>query len=265
MNLMLHGIGSETSVPVRVTDALAADPGERFEVVLANPPFGKKSSTVIVGEDGRTTTEKDIIERDDFWATTSNKQLNFVQHIKTLLDIHGRAAVVVPDNVLFEGGAGETVRRELLKQADVHTLLRLPTGIFYAQGVKANVLFFDRKPAAETPWTRKLWIYDLRTNQHFTLKENPLRPEHLNDFVACFNAANRHERQETERFKAFSYEELLKRDKLNLDIFWLKDEALEDSANLPHPDVIAREIVEDLRAALEQFEELAEELEVKRA
>jgi type I restriction enzyme M protein len=110
-----------------------------------------------------------------------------------------------------------------------------------------------------------LWIYDLRTNQHFTLKENPLRPEHLNDFVACFNSANRHERQETERFKAFSYEELLKRDKLNLDIFWLKDEALEDSANLPHPDVIAREIVEDLRAALEQFEELAEELEEKRA
>ncbi len=185
MNLMLHGIGSEESVPVRVADALAADPGERFQVVLANPPFGKKSSTVIVGEDGKTTTEKDIIERDDFWATTSNKQLNFVQHIKTLLDIHGRAAVVVPDNVLFEGGAGETIRRKLLHECDVHTLLRLPTGIFYAQGVKANVIFFDKKPASETPWTKKLWIYDLRTNQHFTLKTNPLKVDDLMEFVAA--------------------------------------------------------------------------------
>jgi type I restriction enzyme M protein len=172
MNLMLHGIGSEKSVPVKVADALAADPGERFDVVLANPPFGKKSSTMIVGEDGRTTTEKDIVERDDFWATTSNKQLNFVQHITnrrsrlgrpkaarrasrrprrrvhTLLKVNGRAAVVVPDNVLFEGGAGETIRRKVMHECDVHTLLRLPTGLLYAQGVKANVLFFDKKPAA---------------------------------------------------------------------------------------------------------------------
>ena len=120
-----------------------------------------------------------VVVRDDFWASTSNKQLNFVQHVKTLLAIGGRAAVVVPDNVLFEGGAGETVRRKLLHECDVHTLLRLPTGVFYAQGVKANVLFFDRKPAAETPWTRELWVYDLRTNKHFTLKQNPLRYEHL--------------------------------------------------------------------------------------
>ncbi|MDP2170547.1 MAG: N-6 DNA methylase [Rhodocyclaceae bacterium] len=168
---------SATHVPVRVTDALAADPGERFDVVLTNPPFGKKSSTVIVGEDGKTTTEKDIVERDDFWATTSNKQLNFVQHIKTLLAIPGRAAVVVPDNVLFEGGAGEIIRRKLLHECEVHTLMRLPTGLFYAQGVKANVIFFDKKPASETPWTRKLWIYDLRTNMHFTSKTNPMRVE----------------------------------------------------------------------------------------
>jgi type I restriction enzyme M protein len=164
-------------VPVRVTDALAADPGERFDVVLTNPPFGKKSSTVIVGEDGRTSTEKDIVECDDFWAATSNKQLNFVQHIKTLLAIPGRAAVVVPDNVLFEGGAGEIIRRKLLHECEVHTLMRLPTGLFYAQGVKANVIFFDKKPASETPWTRKLWIYDLRTNMHFTSKTNPMRVE----------------------------------------------------------------------------------------
>ena len=187
MNLMLHGIGSEKNVPITVADALAADPGERFDVVLTNPPFGKKSSTMIVGENGKVSTEKDLIERDDFWATTSNKQLNFVQHVKTLLKPHGRCAIVVPDNVLFEGGAGETIRRKLLHECDVHTLLRLPTGLFYAQGVKANVLFFDRKPAAETPWTKRLWIYDLRTNKHFTLKTNTLRREDLDEFVACYH------------------------------------------------------------------------------
>jgi type I restriction enzyme M protein len=267
MNLMLHGIGSETSVPVRVTDALAADPGERFDVVLANPPFGKKSSTVIVGEDGRTTTEKDIIERDDFWATTSNKQLNFVQHIKTLLGIHGRAAVVVPDNVLFEGGAGETIRRKLLHECEVHTLLRLPTGLFYAQGVKANVIFFDKKPASETPWTKKLWIYDLRTNQHFTLKTNPMRVEDLMEFVELYNPAKRHERTPTwspenpeGRWRAYDYEELAARDKASLDIFWLRDEALADSDNLSAPGIIAQEIVDDLEAALEQFRLIAADL-----
>ncbi len=197
MNMMLHGIGSDKSVPIVVADALASDPGERFDVVLANPPFGKKSSTLITGAEGKVSTEKDVIERDDFWATTSNKQLNFVQHIKTLLKQHGRAAVVLPDNVLFEGGAGETIRKKLLHECDVHTLLRLPTGLFYAQGVKANVVFFERKPASETPWTKKLWIYDLRTNQHFTLKTNPLKREHLDEFVRLYNPANRHDRKPT--------------------------------------------------------------------
>ena len=267
MNMMLHGIGSEKSVPVVVGDALAADPGERFEVVLANPPFGKKSSTVIVGEDGRTSTEKDTIERDDFWATTSNKQLNFVQHIKTLLTTHGRAAVVLPDNVLFEGGAGETIRKKLLHECDVHTLLRLPTGLFYAQGVKANVLFFEKKPASETPWTKQLWIYDLRTNKHFTLKTNPLTRTDLNEFVALYQAGNRQQRQATwspdtpdGRWRAYSYDELVARDKTSLDIFWLKDESLADSDNLPPPGVIAREIVEDLEAALAQFRLIAGDL-----
>ncbi len=178
-------------------DSLAADPGERFDLVLTNPPFGKKSSTTIVGEEGKVSKERDTVERDDFWATTSNKQLNFVQHVKTLLKQNGRAAVVVPDNVLFEGGAGETIRRKLLHDCDVHTLLRLPTGLFYAQGVKANVLFFDKKPAAETPWTRKLWIYDLRTNMHFTLKTDPLKREDLDEFVQCYHPANRHDRKAT--------------------------------------------------------------------
>ncbi len=260
MNMMLHGIGSEKSVPVVVGDALAADPGERYEVVLANPPFGKKSSTVIVGEDGRTSTEKDTIERDDFWATTSNKQLNFVQHIKTLLEKNGRAAVVLPDNVLFEGGAGETIRKKLLHECDVHTLLRLPTGLFYAQGVKANVLFFEKKGASETAWTKQLWIYDLRTNKHFTLKTNPLSRADLSEFVELYQSGNRHQRKATwspentdGRWRAYSYDELVARDKTSLDIFWLKDDSLADSDNLPAPGVIALEIVEDLEAALEQF------------
>ena len=274
MNLLLHGIGSEKAVPVVVGDALAADPGQRFDVVLANPPFGKKSSTVIVGEDGRTSTEKDTIERDDFWATTSNKQLNFVQHIKTLLKTHGRAAVVLPDNVLFEGGAGETIRKKLLHECDVHTLLRLPTGLFYAQGVKANVLFFEKRPASETPWTTQLWIYDLRTNQHFTLKTNPLRKEDLAEFVALYQVGNRQQRQPTwspdvdatkgsgpeGRWRAYGHAELLARDKASLDIFWLKDDSLADSDNLPPPSVIVQEIVEDLQAALEQYRLIAGDL-----
>jgi type I restriction enzyme M protein len=261
MNLLLHGVGGDDSVevPVISKDALAAKHGE-YEVVLTNPPFGKKSSVTIVNEAGETQKETLIVHREDFWASTSNKQLNFLQHVYTILKQHGRAAIVVPDNVLFEGGAGETVRRALLKQADVHTLLRLPTGIFYAQGVKANVLFFDRKPAREEPWTTKLWIYDLRTNMHFTLKENPLKRDDLDDFVTCYHAANRQERKETDRFKGFAYDDLLKRDKVNLDIFWLKDESLEDSANLPDPDLIATEIVEDLEAALEQFAEIGQDL-----
>jgi type I restriction enzyme M protein len=231
-------------------------------MVLANPPFGKKSSVTVVNEEGENTRESLVINRQDFWASTSNKQLNFLQHIFTILKQHGRAAVVLPDNVLFEGGAGETIRRSLLRQADVHTLLRLPTGIFYAQGVKANVLFFDKKPAEDRKaWTTKLWIYDLRTNMHFTLKENPLKRADLDDFVKCWNVKNRFNRKESERFKAFDYEDLFKRDKVNLDIFWLKDESLEESANLPDPDFIAREISEDLEAALEQFRTITEDLQ----
>jgi type I restriction enzyme M protein len=266
MNLLLHGIGGSEAdgqgledLPVVTKDALAGKHGE-YEIVLANPPFGKKSSVTIVNEAGESSKESLIINRDDFWASTSNKQLNFLQHIFTILKQHGRAAVVLPDNVLFEGGAGETIRRELLKQADVHTLLRLPTGIFYAQGVKANVLFFDRKPAQEKPWTQKLWIYDLRTNLHFTLKENTLKRSDLDDFVKYYNTKNRHERKESERFKSFTYEELTKRDKVNLDIFWLKDDALEESANLPAPEIIAADITADLEAAMEQFATIAEDL-----
>jgi len=230
-------------------------------VVLTNPPFGKKSSFTIVNEQGQAETKKLTYERDDFWTTTSNKQLNFVQHVANMLAIGGETAIVVPDNVLFEGGSGETVRDRLLRQYDVHTLLRLPTGIFYAQGVKANVLFFERKPASETPWTQKLWIYDLRTNKHFTLKRNPLTFSDLEDFIACYKPGECHNREETERFRSFDYEDLVARDKTNLDIFWLKDDSLEDTENLPPPDVLASTIVENLGAALEQFSGIQEELE----
>ena len=142
----------------------------------------------------------------------------------------------------------------------MHTLLRLPTGVFYAQGVKANVLFFDRKPASEKPWTEKLWIYDLRTNQHFTLKTNTLAFSDLEDFIKAYSPDNRRKRKETERFKAFAYDDLVKRDKCSLDIFWLKDEDLEDSDSLPEPDVLAAEITENLGTALGLFEGVEEKL-----
>jgi type I restriction enzyme M protein len=261
MNLFLHNIGDMNSdPPLTRIDSLIADTGERFDYVLTNPPFGKKSSTTITAEDGTQKEEALTYNRQDFWATTSNKQLNFVQHIRTMLKIDGHAAVVVPDNVLFEGGAGETIRKQLLRSCDVHTLLRLPTGIFYAQGVKANVIFFDNKPASKNPWTKDLWIYDLRTNVHFTLKTKRLAYDDLRDFVACYNPANRHKRKETDRFRKFSYDELIARDKTNLDIFWLKDESLSDLDNLPDPDVLALEIVENLEAGLESFRGVVEGL-----
>ncbi len=267
MNLLLHGIGdSNGDSLIEVKDSLIADPGRRWSVVLTNPPFGRKSSLTMVGADGREAREDTEIERQDFVATTSNKQLNFLQHIMTILEVNGRAAVVLPDNVLFEGGAGEVLRKRLLTDFDLHTVLRLPTGIFYAQGVKANVLFFDKKPAASEPWTKRLWIYDLRTNQHFTLKTNPLTRAALDDFVASYAADRpREERVETERWHAFGAADLLARDKTNLDITWLRDESLEDFDNLPAPEVIAREIVEDLTAALAEFEAVATALEVRAA
>jgi len=260
MNLYLHGIGNGES-PVTQSDALAVKPSSSYDMVLTNPPFGKKSSFKVIGEDGGISTEKENYERDDFKFTTSNKQLNFLQHIMSVLSINGKAAVVLPDNVLFEtGNAGEGLRKRLLDSFDFHTLLRLPTGIFYKPGVKANVLFFDKKPAAKDPWTKTLWIYDLRTNKHFTLVQNQLSQKDLDGFISCYCPENRNARSESERFKCFTYDELISRDKVNLDIFWLKDEGLEDLDNLPAPSVIAAEIVENLEAALEQFRSVAEEL-----
>ena len=260
MNLYLHGIGG-TESPITTADSLSRDTSDRYDMVLTNPPFGNRSSITIATDGGKRNNTSLTYERDDFWATTSNKQFNFLQHIKTILKTDGRAAVVLPDNVLFERGTGETIRQQLLKQFDVHTLLRLPTGIFYAQGVKANVLFFDKKPAREEPWTQKLWIYDLRTNKRFTLKTNPLSDSDLQDFITVYNPDNRDARVETDQFRAYTYNELIEREHVNLDIFWQKEDSLEDAADLPTPDVLAAEITKNLESALGLFQNIQAELD----
>ena len=265
MNMFLHNIGDiDSEAFILPTDSLVADTGLRVDYVLTNPPFGKKSSMTFTNEEGEQEKEDLTYNRQDFWATTSNKQLNFVQHIHTMLKTSGKAAVVLPDNVLFEGGAGETVRKKLLETTDLHTILRLPTGIFYAQGVKANVLFFDNKPASKDPWTSEVWIYDYRTNIHHTLKKSPLKFEDLKEFIACYNPANRHKRKETwhpektpeGRWRKFTYDEIVNRDKTSLDITWLKDKSLADLDNLPDPDVLANDIIENLESAVESFKEI---------
>ncbi|MBL7811038.1 MAG: SAM-dependent DNA methyltransferase [Bacteroidetes bacterium] len=268
MNLFLHNIGDiESDNFISPADALIAASPATYDYVLANPPFGKKSSQTFTNEEGEQEKDELTYNRQDFWATTSNKQLNFVQHICSMLKTTGQAAVVLPDNVLFEGGAGETVRKKLLETTDLHTILRLPTGIFYAQGVKANVLFFDGKPASKKPWTKEVWIYDYRTNVHHTLKKNPLKLEDLRDFINCYNPANRNKRKEIwsesnpeGRWRKYSYEEITTRDKTSLDITWLKDNSLADLDNLPDPDVIAAEIIENLEAGLESFRAVMEGL-----
>ncbi len=262
MNMFLHNIGEiDGESLISPADALVADSGTRVDYVLANPPFGKKSSMTFTNEDGDEERDDLVYNRQDFWVTSSNKQLNFLQHIRTMLKTTGSAAVVLPDNVLFEGGVGETVRRKLLESTDLHTILRLPTGIFYANGVKANVLFFDNQPAAKKPWTQHIWYYDYRTNVHHTLKRKPMRTEDLADFVKCYNPANRHKRKETwdaeknptSRWRKFSYEEITARDKTSLDLFWLKDNSLADLDNLPDPKDLAEEIVENIEAGLNNF------------
>lgn len=269
MNLFLHGIGEMTQEEIIVSpaDALISDGGERFDYVLANPPFGKKSTLTITNEEGEQEKEDLTYNRQDFWETTKNKQLNFLQHIRTILKSTGKAAVVLPDNVLFEGGAGETVRRKLLQSTDLHTILRLPTGIFYAQGVKANVLFFDNKPAAKEPWTKEVWIYDYRSNIKHTVKKNQMKFEDLQDFIKCYKSEDRSKRKATwseknpeGRWRKFSYDDIVARDKCSLDITWLKDDSQIDLNSLPEPKEIAAEIVAALRSATEKFEKVLLEL-----
>ncbi len=215
MNLYLHGIGIDRS-PVVCKDSLEKEPEELFDIILANPPFGNRPQ-------GASNISA---MRSDLYASTSNNQLNFLQHIMLMLKNGGRAAVVLPDNVLFEAGAGETIRKKLLNDFNLHTILRLPTGIFYANGVKANVLFFTKGTK-----TKELWIYDYRTGVKHTLATNPLKRSDLDDFVACYNADNISARKETwseenpnGRWKKFSYDELTARTNTGLDITWIKND-----------------------------------------
>lgn len=269
MNLFLHGIGEmDGESPISSDDSLISPSSKKVDLVLANPPFGKKSSMTFTNADGEAQNEDFVYNRQDFWATTSNKQINFLQHIYTMLKNNGRAAVVVPDNVLFEGGAGETVRKKLLQVTDLHTILRLPTGIFYANGVKANVLFFDNHPTQEEAVTREIWIYDYRTNVHHTLKKRPMQLTDLQDFIDCYCADDRRQRKETYhvetnpngRWRKFTMDEITQREKTSLDIFWLKDNALTDLDNLPEPEILVAEIVENIESALANFRYVEENL-----
>ena len=267
MNLSLHGIGGDKGVVHSGHDSLAAPWSKEYTMILANPPFGKSQSLLFVTEEGDTEKDDQVIVREDFWTSTGNKQLNFVQHIFSLLKINGRAAVVLPDNVLFEGGAGEKVRKNLLQKCNVHTLLRLPTGIWYANGVKANVLFFDKKEGRPEPWTDKLWVYDLRTNKHFTQKQSPITRRDFDEFVECYQPGAMHNRKPTwseenpdGRWRSYDSEELLKRDKLSLDLFWIKDKSLTDTDSLPAPDIIATEIADELETAFDLFTKIAKKL-----
>lgn len=248
MNMYLHNMGElDGDVPVELKDALVSSPTKLVKIVTTNPPFGKKTAQTVINDDGEESKEKQLYNRQDFWCETSNKQLNFVQHIRTLLRTDGRAAVVLPDNVLFEKGAGETIRKKLMETMDLHTILRLPTGIFYAQGVRANVLFFDARPASKDVQTKEVWVYDYRTNVHHTLKSNPLKESDLADFVKCYNPENRHKRTETwseatpeGRWRKFTYAEIIEREGTNLDFKWLKEET--DSVE----DVSLGELMDEL-------------------
>ncbi len=270
MNLFLHGVGDLVNTPdIKVTDSLKETDFKRVKIVLANPPFGKSSSDIPTN-DKKQSEKEGYFLREDFWVTTSNKQLAFLQHIIAMLDEHGRAAVVLPDNVLFEGGAGETIRKRMLDELNLHTILRLPTGIFYAQGVKANVLFFEKGTENKSLKTKEVWYYDYRTNIRHTPKKNPLRYEHLEDFVECFKPDNKEQRKETfhskenpeGRWRKYTYDDLVARDKTNLDITWLKDENLIDLENLPEPETLIDEIIDNIQSALESFKTIKESLEI---
>lgn len=268
MNLLLHGIGSETGddLPVITKDALAGKHGE-YEIVLANPPFGKKSSVTIVNEAGESSKESLVINRDDFWASTSNKQLNFLQHIFTILKMHGRAAVVLPDNVLFEGNVGRQIRADLMDKCSLHTILRLPTGIFYAQGVKTNVLFFTRGHS-DRGNTTEVWVYDLRANMPQFGKRTQLTRAHFADFEAAFGPnpygdptalRQRIDTGDTGRFRRFTREAIAERGD-NLDLSWLKDDSATASNDLPEPAALAREAMAELEAAMEELRGILVEL-----
>ena len=263
MNMFLHGIGDLQETPeIKLEDSLIEPKNKKVNIVLANPPFGKSSSYSITNDEKLAKQDGHKL-RDDFWTTTSNKQLCFVQHIITMLENEGRAAIVLPDNVLFEGGAGEIIRKELLERTNLHTILRLPTGIFYANGVKVNVLFLENGKK-----TKDIWFYDYRTNVHHTLKKHSLQFEHLKGFIDCYHSNDRNKTNESwssekqnGRFRKYSLKEIISRDKTNFDITWLRDDSYVDLDSLPEPEILAQEIINNLESALVSFKEVVKSLE----
>ena len=263
MNMFLHGIGDLQETPeIKLEDSLIEPKSKKVNIVLANPPFGKSSSYSITNDE-KLAKQDGYKLRADFWTTTSNKQLCFVQHIITMLEENGRAAIVLPDNVLFEGGAGEIIRKELLERTNLHTILRLPTGIFYANGVKVNVLFLENGKK-----TKDIWFYDYRINVHHTLKKYPLQFEHLKDFVDCYHSKDRKNTKESwssvnqkGRFRKYTLKEIISRDKTNFDISWLRDDSYVDLDSLPEPEILAQEIIDNLESALISFKEVVKSLE----
>lgn len=268
MNLYLHGIGDLKQTPeIVVSDSLKQIPEKQVDIILANPPFGISSSDVPT-PDEKLAKKDGYFLRSDFWVTTSNKQLAFLQHIYTMLSKKGRAAVVLPDNVLFDT-AGTEIRKELLQRTNLHTILRLPSGIFYAQGVKANVLFFEIGIESKKPATQEIWYYDYRTNIKHSPKRNPLRFENLQSFVELYKSGKRKETwsEITEgsaspegRWRKYQYQEIISNEKVNLDITWLRDDNMINLENLPEPEELANDIKENLRAGLESFESVIKEL-----
>ena len=251
MNLYLHGIGTNRS-PIVCDDSLEKTPSHMVDVILANPPFGTRPAGSVE------------INRPDFYVETKNNQLNFLQHIMVMLKANGRAAVVLPDNVLFEGNAGEVIRKKLLSDFNLHTILRLPTGIFYAQGVKANVLFFQKGSP-----TKEIWFYDYRTGIKHTLATNPLQRHHLDDFVKCYNAENIAGRIETfdaetnpnGRWRNFSIDDILKRDKTSLDITWIKLDSDDEDLTLAQLMDIIKTESDTISDAVSQLEALVSNIE----
>lgn len=271
MNLYLHGIGDLKKTPdIQVSDSLnprkVGKEIPRVKIVLANPPFGRSSSDIPTID--KNQAQKDgYFLREDFWVTTGNKQLAFLQHIVSMLEENGRAAVVLPDSVLFEGGAGEIIRKKMLDEVNLHTILRLPTGIFYAQGVKSNVLFFEKKKNEKKKGTSEVWFYDYRTNVHHTPKNNQIAFKHLQEFIDCYNIGSEKKRTETwstesqkGRWRKYSYDEIMERDKTNLDVFWLKDDSLIDLENLPDPEILIDDIIENIESTLANFKSIKDSL-----
>jgi type I restriction enzyme M protein len=260
MNLLLQGIGSvyQKQVYIKAENALL-DSHKKYDYVFANPPFGKASSIKVRNKKGNLCLER-VRSKSDLWATTSNKILNFLQHIKMILKPTGSAAVIVPDSILFEGGASEVIRLNLLKTTNLHTILRLPTGIFSAEAVKTHVLFFDNKPRSKIPWTEVVWFYDYRTNIQHSFRKNPLQSDCLAEFVSCYHAKNRDQckaawsiQNPFGRWKKINYAEIMTRDKCNLDLVWLKDNARIDPDSLPHPTKIVENLVDELSKTLKKF------------